>query len=650
MENAIKGWEYISVIFQRMIDLLKENENLIEPQLIYRGITRRYFSSSNSITELLNKEPDFIINNTHRRTEKDDSHEAYKILYNKFYQRYKDEIKKGNPSSTDVLKQLMTCDEYQYISPEYIKSGAAIRMQNIKNRSHIDYVNYIKYLINDAKSRFCEYAEKYSDIEILADIQHKGGASCLVDFSNNFLISLWFATQTNRDDKEFGYLFCYDVNSEMIEKDNLSMLSYTRSKKCIEDLLYATSKSERYNEERSYRFWLWKPSILNERIARQDSVFVFGLNPFNIKEHGIIVIPIPPDWKIPIQVALKSYFGITEQFIFGDNNGFATSHDKTKPYEPVMSHYFNEQSANRNLILYDLQNGMACLFQEEYDLALKYFSSFESGPKYKIAKKATNTIRIDTIENTMQDIKMLIIDIELHFSKALCLKHLNHKFRAIEEYDFAKNNCASLIKQIDNITEYWENVQPDNIERIERLKCYAITKYQKTAKDLMDLLYDTKQYAEILNLIDSIKDTLPTLSKPLFETIVNEVKSLEALTNHINNDKNIDSSVVQSETSGNIQPFCYVLNQYFICILESVKRKRVDKGSLELLLTKIERKKFEDYNKGFYFTKWDFSDIKSILEYYKIHNLNLYNALIAITSQVEEFMEYVNSKIKIRPY
>ena len=69
MENAIKGWQYISAIFQRMIDLI-EKENLIEPQLIYRGITRRYFSSSNSITELLNKEPDFIINNIHNRTEK----------------------------------------------------------------------------------------------------------------------------------------------------------------------------------------------------------------------------------------------------------------------------------------------------------------------------------------------------------------------------------------------------------------------------------------------------------------------------------------------------------------------------------------------------------------------------------------------------
>lgn len=35
MENAIKGWQYISAIFQRMIDLI-EKENLIEPQLIYR--------------------------------------------------------------------------------------------------------------------------------------------------------------------------------------------------------------------------------------------------------------------------------------------------------------------------------------------------------------------------------------------------------------------------------------------------------------------------------------------------------------------------------------------------------------------------------------------------------------------------------------
>lgn len=46
MENTIKGWQYISAIFQRMLDSF-ERDCLIEPLFIFRGITRRYFSSSN---------------------------------------------------------------------------------------------------------------------------------------------------------------------------------------------------------------------------------------------------------------------------------------------------------------------------------------------------------------------------------------------------------------------------------------------------------------------------------------------------------------------------------------------------------------------------------------------------------------------------
>lgn len=45
MENTIKGWQYISAIFQRMLDSF-ERDCLIEPLFIFRGITRRYFSSS----------------------------------------------------------------------------------------------------------------------------------------------------------------------------------------------------------------------------------------------------------------------------------------------------------------------------------------------------------------------------------------------------------------------------------------------------------------------------------------------------------------------------------------------------------------------------------------------------------------------------
>lgn len=655
MHNSINGWEYISAIFQIMINSLDKN-NLVEPRLIFRGVTSRYFSSSKSIPDFLEKHPNFVTLDKHKDSKQERDKKAYEAFYKRFCTYYKDDLKKRGITCLEILQELMKCDEYKYVPPEYIKSGAAIRMQKLKNRSHIDYINYIKYLIRDAKIRFPEYTENYSDIEILADIQHKGGASCLVDFSNNFLISLWFATQTNNDDHNFGYLFCYDINSEMIEKDNLSILSYCRSKSNIEDLLYATTKSTRYSEEKSHRFWIWKPSFLNERIARQDSVFIFGLDPFYIKEHGIIVIPIPADWKKDIQIALKSYFGITEESIFGDNNGFATSHDKSRPYERVISHYFNEQfspsSKNKSLILNNLQNGMSCLFHDEYDLALKYFLSFESSIKHKIRNILEKQPRISSIDDSAQDIKMFLIDIELHFSKALCLRHLDNKYRAIEEYELTKKHCIVLMEKIDENINYWKtkHIPEKDINKIERLKKYALTKYQKTIKDLIDLLYDTKQYNKALNLVSSIEKVMPKLSKPLLETITNELNTLHELFKHKNSENEIDSNVIKSTLAGTIQPLCYILNYYFICILKSVRKQQIDTESLNNLCEKITSKEDMNFSTQCHFTQWDFSDIVSALESYKESNPDLYHDLISATAKVEEFMGFINGKLRIPPY
>ena len=651
MENTIKGWQYISAIFQRMLDSF-ERDCLIEPLFIFIWITRRYFSSSKSINEYLQLHPNLDIANKNMPNPQEF---LYKKFYNEFIREYK-ELK--NVSPLDTLEHLMKCDNYKYTVPEYIKSGAAIRMQNLKNRSHIDYINYIKNLIDDAKYRFSEYAaENYSDIEILADIQHKGGASCLVDFSNNFLISLWFATQTNKDDKDFGYLFCYDINVEMIEKDNLSMLSHSKSKDTIENLLYATTKSTKYTEDKSYKFWLWKPSYLNERIARQDSIFIFGLEPFANKDHGVLVIPIPPDWKKNIQLVLKSYFGITEESIYCDSNGFATSHDKTKPYERVTTSFFNEYfspiTKNKKMIFCNIQNGMACLFQGEYELALQYFMNFESCTRDKIKLYINNKLRSTSIEEYIQDINMFMIDIELHFSKALCLRNLGHKYRAIEEYIIAEQRCISLISKIGasiKMMEIERNKKDKSFERIKRLQKYANTKYQKIAKDLMDLFYDTKQYERALELVSSIQKNTPCPSEPLMETIKNEIKTLNELTKNIMFDSRIDSSIITRETVGSVQPFFYILNCYFLFVLESVHNKKIKQKSFDELKKKIENYSCSDFSKSCHFTKWDFSDITSLIDNYKQSNFDLYNGLMVMTAHLEDFMAYINSKLKIQPY
>jgi len=144
-----------------------------------------------------------------------------------------------------------------------------------------------------------------NDLDVLAEIQHKGGASCLVDFSNNFLVALWFATQKDLD--EFGYIYCLDINAESLRNDTFSFITDRHINSSIEDILLSTRKSTNFVGQKSHKFWVWKPSNINSRIARQDSVFVFGLEPFRIKDHDIYVISIPPSWKVPIQSALKSF-------------------------------------------------------------------------------------------------------------------------------------------------------------------------------------------------------------------------------------------------------------------------------------------------------------------------------------------------------
>ena len=135
--------------------------------------------------------------------------------------------------------------------------------------------------------------------------------------------------------------------------------------------------------------------------------------------------------------------------------------------------------------------------------------------------------RISSIDDSAQDIKMFLIDIELHFSKALCLRHLDNKYRAIEEYELTRKHCIVLIEKIEENINHWENkhISEEEISKIKRLKMYALTKYQKTIKDLIDLLYDTKQYNKALDLVSSIKKVMPQLSKPLLETITNELNT-----------------------------------------------------------------------------------------------------------------------------
>ena len=670
MENTQKGWIYISALFNILLEASKSNDYL-EPQYIYRGVTKRHFSRSIKI------EKRFMDLKAEKRKKR--AEHEYNRLYNALMKSWVGACHpciggqnlKGEENAIKALKNIIESPSFDEVRPEFIKSGAAVRLQDTieenKDRAtaHIDYVNYIKHMINDIKTRFPRYVdENYSDIEILADIQHKGAASCLVDFSNNFLTSLWFAT--NDDSHDFGYLFCYDINKALLEGDKLFILDPERDgNQTISELLYSTTKSAKYTSKPSHRFWLWKPSNLNERIARQDSIFLFGLEAFVIDEHEIITIPIPPTWKGPIQHVLKSYLGVSAESIYCDVEGYADANAKTKQYTRTLTSYYRQDLFSGFLededinIITDFQNGLACLFQCEYELALKYFSQYESEVKEPLL--SLNQILSEDIISESH-IRQFIINIELHYSKALCLKHLHASFGAIQELRKVLDSYALLSQAINKkgkglIRQLMSKFMP-------RIK----NKFHKAINDLVDVYYDTKNYDGIKETLDLIfpHTELDLLGAKwsrmlaLKETVYRETECLKAMNTFIQNDNNkwfpsqqepieyVLSNYDNVEKDS--QPLYYVLNLYFDCLMAILKEGcwESEKSALleEISIIKLnEIKKPEKI-----YANWNFKYLIKYIQQVKCIDEQRYTHAMEATAIMNDFRNYIQGKIKIEPW
>lgn len=115
---------------------------------------------------------------------------------------------------------------------------------------------------------------------------------------------------------------------------------------------------------------LWEPAILNNRISRQDSVFLFGLNRFVIKKHRILQIYIHNSIKKSILDALNRFFNISATTIFNDKQGFATVNDKF-----TQIHHWNSRED-----VYAM--GVSEMLSGDYKVALDFFIESEIDNNY----------------------------------------------------------------------------------------------------------------------------------------------------------------------------------------------------------------------------------------------------------------------------
>ena len=157
-----------------------------------------------------------------------------------------------------------------------------------------------------------------TDLELLAQLQHYGAATCLIDFTRNALVALWMACQqSTRRKNANGKVFA-------VRSDNLSPF------RNVTPQLLRDENIGFFFEEEDGRFPLyqWQPKYQNNRIIAQQSVFVFGGADIPVQAECIILA----GGKEDILTSLDKRSGISEASLFPDFDGFARLHAWNKPY------------------------------------------------------------------------------------------------------------------------------------------------------------------------------------------------------------------------------------------------------------------------------------------------------------------------------
>ena len=211
--------------------------------------------------------------------------------------------------------------------------ASAFRRPQKEYRDFDKFLRINKDLIDEAKLR--GYNERdgrqLADLEILAELQHFGAATCLIDFSYSAQIALWFACQPDfkisqgSGDTASGKVFavCHQSRDfEEIDSGNLTT-------KKIDEFLQDSKNPKLYH---------WQPRQQNNRIIAQQSIFLFGRYEFDADDQCVI----EASCKQEILTELQQVSGITEAMLFPDFGGFARLRSEVIPYMGLSAHEYRE--------------------------------------------------------------------------------------------------------------------------------------------------------------------------------------------------------------------------------------------------------------------------------------------------------------------
>ena len=224
-----------------------------------------------------------------------------------------------NPSleSEKYLFRGLSNEEYQ------IEASAWRRLPSGYNRSNLDeFLDINRVLIKEARMLGHDHknGRRLKNLEILAELQHLGAATCLIDFTYNALTALWFACQPNSSTPSDGKVGAVLNNPNTIEEITLQMLEERDFDS------FFNAPSQKLWQPQRFR---WQPRHLNNRIASQHSIFLLGGNQVIFPDEECI---INTGCKEKILKSLDVCSHLTGKALFNDLEGFASQHAHNKPF------------------------------------------------------------------------------------------------------------------------------------------------------------------------------------------------------------------------------------------------------------------------------------------------------------------------------
>ena len=357
----------------------------------------------------------------------------------------------------------------------YEKVSSGLYRQYYKK---IDVENFkVEYVQKEILEKAKQHTDKTNELEILAELQHYGGQTNLMDFTTDYLIALFFTCDGSHD-------------------------------KCGRLIL-----------QKRQNLVVYQPREPRNRVIAQKSIFVLPPAGF-IEPDSDEMIIIPAELKQPLLNHLHDYHGISSETIYNDLHGFiknyaihesaytafytGLTYQDTGKYKQAIEQYDKSIGLNPNYAEAYNNRGVAKDSLDQHVEAIKdYDKAIRLNPDYALAY--TNR---GVAKDSLGEHKDAITD----YNQAIRLKP-----DYAEAYNNRGNAKYCLGQHVDAINDYNQAIRlnPDDaaVYNNRGLAYLAINQPEEARRDFEAARYLAQQAGDE-NLAASVDQELRKLDAP----------------------------------------------------------------------------------------------------------------------------------------